>query len=380
MRKRIIIHVGLAKTGSSAIQAFLSGNVGALAAQGISYPFPETVSPLGLTACSGNLIHVIQRRAAIDRFLGSRDDRIGTYLESTVEEAISISGTKTVLLSGEFIGSWITAERMRALEALSARHDVLIVAFVRDVYDWYMSAWKQNVKANGETRDFRARVEADLRLGGSAMHRLRMFLDGSLECRLLNYDRHRRNLVEVFLQAIGADPAAPDLQAGPDRLDNPSLSYSQARQVVMTARHTRSSRLAALLIDRFRSEADARPDPVYEDVDRLLLGAHGELISRINGFLPKEQALRDTPRGGAATEDDGFSTHDMATFMQTVRTLIEGIEDRPPGAGPRRTELPADFDPDEYLLRNPDVAAANADPSEHYLIHGRYEGRSYRAG
>jgi len=40
--------------------------------------------------------------------------------------------------------------------------------------------------------------------------------------------------------------------------------------------------------------------------------------------------------------------------------------------------LPADFNPDDYLFLNPDVRKAGADPAQHYLDHGRAEGRPYK--
>ncbi len=39
--------------------------------------------------------------------------------------------------------------------------------------------------------------------------------------------------------------------------------------------------------------------------------------------------------------------------------------------------LPVDFDPTAYLQLNPDVAAANLDPAEHWREHGAAEGRGY---
>lgn len=41
--------------------------------------------------------------------------------------------------------------------------------------------------------------------------------------------------------------------------------------------------------------------------------------------------------------------------------------------------LPADFDDTEYYRLNPDVAAVGHDAAQHYLTHGRKEGRRYRA-
>jgi glycosyltransferase involved in cell wall biosynthesis len=42
-------------------------------------------------------------------------------------------------------------------------------------------------------------------------------------------------------------------------------------------------------------------------------------------------------------------------------------------------ELPEDFDADRYLTFNPDVAMSGVEPAIHYLNHGRWEGRRFKA-
>lgn len=42
-----------------------------------------------------------------------------------------------------------------------------------------------------------------------------------------------------------------------------------------------------------------------------------------------------------------------------------------------KTELPADFNPDGYLQRNPDVAKSGLTPGEHWLRYGQFEGRGW---
>jgi hypothetical protein len=42
------------------------------------------------------------------------------------------------------------------------------------------------------------------------------------------------------------------------------------------------------------------------------------------------------------------------------------------------SDLPEDFDPETYLILNPDVAIAGIDPHRHYLRHGRLEKRPYK--
>ncbi len=63
-------------------------------------------------------------------------------------------------------------------------------------------------------------------------------------------------------------------------------------------------------------------------------------------------------------------------------TSLKAILQRMKGAAPARPEpgeLPRDFDGALYLQLNPDVLAAAADPVEHYLLHGRNEGRLFKS-
>jgi hypothetical protein len=48
-------------------------------------------------------------------------------------------------------------------------------------------------------------------------------------------------------------------------------------------------------------------------------------------------------------------------------------------AKPSISEVPADFDGEVYLRLNPDVAAAQMEPAQHYLCYGFAEGRPYRS-
>lgn len=64
------------------------------------------------------------------------------------------------------------------------------------------------------------------------------------------------------------------------------------------------------------------------------------------------------------------------------RDVINGLRPRPADARDeevnRRLGLPEGFDPEVYLRLNPDVRAAGLNPRQHYLDHGRHEGRAWR--
>ncbi len=59
--KRVIVHGGFHKTGSSALQAHLSQLAPFLEENGVSYPYAESESVIAAGACSGNLPQILFR-------------------------------------------------------------------------------------------------------------------------------------------------------------------------------------------------------------------------------------------------------------------------------------------------------------------------------
>ena len=105
---------------------------------------------------------------------------------------------------------------------------------------------------------------------------------------------------------------------------------------------------------------------------------------------PADAGFRDTqsdePLNFAVFGFDRFAALAQAAGPCVARIAL-GMRDVsiPPAALPghahdvlllsRIAELPANFDPARYLALHADVARHNADPVEHYLRHGYYEGR-----
>jgi glycosyltransferase involved in cell wall biosynthesis len=70
--------------------------------------------------------------------------------------------------------------------------------------------------------------------------------------------------------------------------------------------------------------------------------------------------------GERANKEDRFLTKLVVLLKHSYRKFTSGL------AG-----LPDGFDPNIYLKLNPDIAAAKLDPADHYLRHGRHEGRAF---
>lgn len=373
--KRVFIHVGVPKTGSSALQAFLSLHASALEQQGISYPFPEAEVTVTAGTCTGNLLHVMLKKASADEFQSNLAGVTATYLPFAVEAAVEAARGDTVLVSGEFITQHLTPGLVDYFHALSRRHRVTFVGFVRDVHDLTLSGWKQHVKAKGETRDLPDYVAAALEQGFFSLRKLCMLLRVGLDVRVRNYDTVRRDLVTAFAAEIGFEVGRAGVSRESIGQKNLSLSYWQAKAIVMS-QSTGSQMLGAVLVNRFLKKPDRRRDPYLAQIDADLLQFLEDVCDLLNTRLAPSEQLRTTPRTEADGTELGFPPD---VVMEIIEALNQsGTLAIAPPKPPTHPNLPRDFDPQVYLLRNPDVAAARMDPTYHYLHHGRFEGRSYK--
>jgi hypothetical protein len=378
MRKRIILHIGLPKTGSSALQALLSINAQALHRIGISYPNPENAQ---ITACSGNLMHVMLNMATADRVIHNSQELVRAYLARTVDAAINASACQTVLLSGEFLSAWMSSETVEWLKNLDSRHSVTIIAFVRDIYDQTVSAWKQNVKTSSTSADLDAFVKSQsLKRKNKALRNVAMLADSDFDLRLINYDHHKAELFDALFREIGVETAGVDLYRGENRLFNPSISYRQAKMISLASQSAGLSRLSALLLNQFRTSVDRRKDPVFTDIDQSLLDDFKSELCVLNRLLPEGEKLRVLPRPADVHNEAGmFDADDLSLLFESFGNLLaQSSAGTAATSNQKSPELPADFDAEEYLLRNPDVAEAGMDPVYHYLNHGRFEFRRYK--
>jgi len=135
---RVIVHVGLPKTGTTFLQRVLARNRQALHAAGVLYPGPGSD-------------HFFAAQDLLDRpFKGHRDPRVeGAWLTLT-GQARGIAST--VVISHELLATARGAVIDRLLDDLTPR-EVTVVATVRDLPRQVLAVWQEDVK-NGSTRSF----------------------------------------------------------------------------------------------------------------------------------------------------------------------------------------------------------------------------------
>ena len=143
MKKRLILHIGMHKTGSTSIQRFFSRNRRLLGLLGLCYPI--SIGPDGRRQPKHNAIFsAISHEADF----GAAHPALGpsaNLIDSVAEEIARAPGRTAVMSAEGFSG-----ERpvfAQALAPLARRFDVTIVMFVRRQDLWVESFYKQMVQS-----------------------------------------------------------------------------------------------------------------------------------------------------------------------------------------------------------------------------------------
>jgi hypothetical protein len=210
----VAVHVGLPKSGSSSIQAFLARNRARLAARGVRYDGPMidrwSQLEIGLAACqqAGALVPDAMLRRRLG--LATLADQAGPVrrLEAALAARPPAAGERAVI-SSEHIGAWLTTPALRAaldgwLRARFGR--VRYVLVVRPQDEFVLSSYSESLR-RGSARSLEAFVagydELDVR---AAMEAWDAEFGPRITILLLprGADAQRR-LIERFCAAAGIE-------------------------------------------------------------------------------------------------------------------------------------------------------------------------------
>lgn len=157
--KELILHIGSTKTGSSAIQDFLSTNRGALEKHDVLYP------NVGIAGSAHHLlaasIHPNAWSMHAADFEGK--DRGACYEEfvKQVQEAAAKSSASRIFISSEYWWGKFDQTFFSRIKSLSEAFDLRLLCYLRPQDEWLESTYVQCVKS-GEGRTFREWLLASL--------------------------------------------------------------------------------------------------------------------------------------------------------------------------------------------------------------------------
>jgi hypothetical protein len=211
MRRRLYLHAGLHKTGTTSIQLALSKSRPALAGLGWLYPLAATPewAPFGQHLLPWS----VMRRESYLPLVHGRRPTFGSgdrdALWTSLRSEIDASGAENIILSSEEFDTLSREEIFNIADYLSV-FDVHVMIFLRNHADFIESGYRTSVAYSGYTndiRDFANNQRTRLDFLGLTGDWGAAFGVGRIE--LFDYDDPgvARDSVSAFFHRLGLDPA-----------------------------------------------------------------------------------------------------------------------------------------------------------------------------
>jgi hypothetical protein len=140
MSKKVILHIGFQKTGSSALQSCFSENMEVFSRQNIEYPLPSD---------SKLKSHQELAWMFIKEKMYSVDEVLEYY-----SNAIASSDKDVVILSSEDLSLIRAPERVKLLKEHFSANDVQVVVYLREPLDFLLSMYHYKVRRGNELGSF----------------------------------------------------------------------------------------------------------------------------------------------------------------------------------------------------------------------------------
>ena len=209
--KKLFIHIGLSKTGTSAIQSWLSLNVNSLAKQGVDYADLSPAAKKGkITSGNGVLLFnacKAENYAEVERLI------LDVYFKQN----------KVAIISSEALQN-IPPLAVTKIADICKKNgiDVTVVAYIRSVYECIYSNYLQGIKRHGATKFFGEQQDFSYR---AQMRFLKNYFDvfGNDLC-VHNYDHEKGNIFQSFSNLIGINFSKTEVK---NKKVNRSLTFTE---------------------------------------------------------------------------------------------------------------------------------------------------------
>lgn len=320
-KKEIILHIGRAKSGTSALQTYLTHHRAELAARGICYP---------QAGCNGAAAHHDIALACRNAAPGSPElEAMRAALE------VEIAPYDTVIVSSEAFQNVRKPENLRFFFRRPQRsflgrilpsyavgaYRLSVLCYMREFLEFASSSYTQKVHANGYVDTLEGYCRTHFRR--PLLDLVELWRDFADEAAFVYYDRSRlinQDIVEDFFQRAGLDAPAPTTS---DYDANPSISGNLLAFKLLVNRHEgHDMALYNAISDLARLDARHRGKIFIGDTLAAQLRAHdggyNAQLSRLVGPVEPRSFENGNPFDPAAWQSDlkRFLGHPAMTALR----------------------------------------------------------------
>jgi hypothetical protein len=335
---KFILHIGQSKTGTSAIQAFLSGNYRELIRQGFLYP-RTLVNGTEMDLKSHNsFVDSISGKPAFP-FLSTTE-----YLDSFFSQAAKHSVDTMILSAEHFFGghprTWeitnhdnflnIYREKVRKIAQVFLKHETMIVGYFRPQIDWVASAISHTIRISrliSETSIYESDRQYYLQLRPSLKYaKLMQIWEKEFKSKdiiAVPYDRkflHNNSSSKDFMFRVGIDDQkSMQTDFGGEVNNSLSHEFTEVKKILNIKKRSKANERATI---NCLSSLSSRLTPTSRyQISQFLADEITEFVEKDNKFFNENYVVSDTVLNEKSArppiyEKTPFSNEEIGNYFQ----------------------------------------------------------------
>lgn len=328
--RQLILHAGLPKTGSSALQVGFARNLAVLQRLDINYPNIRDDS----RATRGKV--TAGNSGGLSDYLRNGSSHSDSAPLNELRRTLLAAPQQGVLLSAEnmFFGKPETIHAVRQV-AKDAGFRVRAVMYVRDIVPWMVSTYAQHVRNNGFTGSIEAFLDTFEPSISRMQRHIGAYVDvlGDDSVTILPYEQYRHGLLQSFLaEVLGWKGQEQDLKI-PGQI-NRTLSAQEIRWMRHANQYASNPKAPRVLAETLTSRAPTEPSSLaltHQEVTRLRRRGKPQVEWINETFFDGREVIRV---GDAPTTETGNEIPLVPAEQTLVEAAIDIIAERAPTHSP----------------------------------------------
>ncbi|WP_444903962.1 hypothetical protein ACJJIU_01540 [Microbulbifer sp. CnH-101-E] len=191
--KKLILHVGLEKTGTSFLQQVFHLNKELLSSRGILYPKTGLEGSHHYWLAKGLGFHF--QNEELDPL------RLNGVVDQFFHE-VSSSNSEKILVSSEHFDFNLSKKLCSNLREVLKDFEVCVILFLRNQIDYAQSLYMEHLKWGG-VESFREFLDFSNKF--NFYEKVRMWKDSGFDVRVSDYDRSKKDILSEFLTSANLD-------------------------------------------------------------------------------------------------------------------------------------------------------------------------------
>lgn len=314
-KRKIYLHVGHGKTGTSALQSFIALNRGLLAEYGVNYPEPKT----------GSFNNAIEGKISSGNASNLKEVRLSDFVNSNVDSLLP--SDDAFLFSNE--GMWQKLRRdVRDFSLLNENYDLTLIFFIRNPIDYCFSAYGQSVKRGGQEKKFASAIS-----NVNNLDHVCEFIDlcksEGVDLRVINYSNVsnlEQKFCDVFLGSKCKDFLSKSVMPKAE-IVNRSLSRVEYEFQRKFNKYygANSSRFVSDALVNYAPDIKSEKEFIDNESLEHFIAENQKKVDYVNQFLNKENELVLKKPTDIAPQTDYYeiSAQQIDVLAQSISTQLK---------------------------------------------------------